>query len=615
MKTFFNVMYGLLLILYGSSGLIGQSGSSLPAEDSLLKLIQDSQQDSLIMEWYNELRRLTIYVNPERAYGYNQQFGKIAKVLGLERKSAISKAYDATCLIPLGRYEEALNSLFEAEKYFSQEEDLVPLGSVYNSIAAVYEKTERDSLAMIYFNKSFTLAEMNQDSARQALALNNMANVFYRAGDYNKSRQYLERVLSIEDALKEDYRLKYQLNYANTLMKLNKADQAMAADIYKKIIASFQSLDPFSILTAHKGLGKYQQLMKAHSQAIQQFRLAYDIANSNQFNEERLELLFSMSESYSATDDYQTAFAFLIAYHELKDSLIGKEKDKNLIDALTKFDTEKKEQEIKLLEAENVVMDLQIQKAKQTRWILLLGLLVAAIIAGFAVRLQKIKTRHNQQLEQKNQKISKALEEKDILLREIHHRVKNNLQVISSLLKLQAQYIHDDSALLALSEGRNRVNSMAILHQNLYKEDNLTGVDMQSYFTELIEGLFDTYNIDEHQIHLETKIDPLKLDIDTVIPLGLLANELVSNSLKHAFHDIDEAILQVSLWEQDNNLYFMVEDNGIGISQHSSDKDQKGGFGQKLIQALAEKLEAEIDRSSVKGTKVLLKIKDYKKAA
>ena len=604
-----------MVILMGvNASFIGaQSNALLPEEDSLLQLIRGSSQDSMIMEWYNELRRLTIYVDPERALTYNIKFGILAKELGLDRKVAISKAYDATCLIPLGRYEQALSSLFVAEQYFFSQEDLVPLGSVYNSIAAVYEKTERDSLAMVYFTKSYQLAEANQDSARQALALNNMANVFFRAKDFQKSKQYLERVLSIRDALREDYRLKYELNYANTLMELDEREEA--ASIYRRLLASTEKLDPYSYLTIHKGLGKYFQQKEQFVTSIEQFKLADDLAKTNHFQEERIELLFSLSEGYANIGAYKEAFESLSAFQILKDSMIGTEKDKNLIDALTRYDTEKKEQEIKLLEAEKAVMDLQIQKARQTRWILLLGFLVAIIIAVFAFRLQIIKTRHSDQLELKNDKISKALEEKDILLREIHHRVKNNLQVISSLLKLQSQYIQDNSALMALSEGRNRVNSMAILHQNLYKEDNLTGVDMQSYFTELIEGLFETYHINEVDVDLKTKIDPLKLDIDTVIPLGLLANELVSNALKHAFKGIEGAVLQVSLWEENERLHFLVQDNGIGSASTNSDNEQKGGFGQKLIQALAEKLEAQIEKSSDQGTTILLKIHDYKKVS
>jgi len=213
-------------------------------------------------------------------------------------------------------------------------------------------------------------------------------------------------------------------------------------------------------------------------------------------------------------------------------------------------------------------------------------------------------------LTSKNQQISKALEEKNILLREIHHRVKNNLQVISSLLKLQSQYIEDEGAVKAIAEGRNRVHSMALLHQNLYKEDNLTGVNMKEYFTNLIEGLFDAYKITE--IKLVTEIENLTLDIDTVIPLGLIANELVSNALKHAFYNVENGILIVKLWEKDGQLLFNVRDNGKGYNENLV-ADGKKSFGQKLIKSLSDKLEADVQVTTTTGTDVTLSIKDYKK--
>ncbi len=601
-----------LLVLLAHTAYAGVDTEPLPGEDSLLTLIACSDNDSLKMEWYNELRRLTIYENPARALTYIEHYGRLAKELKLDRKYAIAMAYKANCLIPMGRYEEALQSLFEAETYFYRQHDLTPLGSVYNSIAVVYEKTQRDSLARIYFSRSLDLAISNEDPARQALALNNIANIYYRSGDYRQSKNYLEKALAIQESLNKDYRIKYQLNYANTLLKLNMLTDADR--IYKAVLTDPDVTYNFTRCLTLKGMSKLLQAQGKYKESALRIQEALQLAMDNGFEEEKLEILELSSTAFSNSGDFRKAYEMLAAYQVLKDSLTGTEKDRNLIESLTKYDTEKKQQEILLLESQNRVKDLEIQKAAGTRKLLLVGLLAAVIIIVFAVRMQVAKTRHSKVLEQNNKAISKALREKNILLREIHHRVKNNLQVISSLLKLQAQYIRDESALRAISEGRNRVNSMAILHQNLYKEDNLTGVDMKDYFTQLLEGLFDAYNIDRDRIRLSTEIHSLTLDIDTVIPLGLIANELVSNALKHAFEGIPDATLHVSLWEEKEALYFKVRDNGIGIGSDSIE-NEKGGFGQKLILTLAEKLEAEIKTTSTAGTEVLLKIRDYKKAA
>jgi two-component system, sensor histidine kinase PdtaS len=604
------VVFLFCIAICVTSSVIAQS-SIKPAEDSILQLIEESNDDSLKMEWYNQLRRLTVYDAPEKSLIYVEKFGTLARKLNLDKKFYISRAYYGNTLIALGRYEEALPPLFEAERYFYEKDELVLLSSVFNSIAAVYEQTKRDSLAKMYFEEALQLANNEGDLARKALALNNLANVYFREGNYEKSRDYLEEVLAIKDFPHPDYLLKYKLNYANTLLKLKKLKDA--EHIYLEILDNSVDSDNYTLCMTNKGLGSLYNMKKNYRLSSEHLLVAFQMAIAQKFEHEKAEILELLCEALAQQGKYKDAYKYMVNLQAMKDSLMGLEKDKNLIDALTKFDAQKKQQEIQLLEAQNQVKDLQIAKAAQTRWMLLLGLFGALLLAAFTVRMQVIKSRYSKTLESKNNTISKALDEKNILLREIHHRVKNNLQVISSLLKLQSQYIQDETALRALSEGRNRVNSMAILHQNLYKEDNLTGVDMEDYFTQLIEGLFDTYNMDEHRISLETKINSITLDIDTVIPLGLIANELVSNALKHAFQDMEHAILNVSLWETENTLYFMVKDNGVGLSE--SKADRPAGFGQKLIQALAEKLDAEIEMNSTKGTEVLLRIKDYKKVA
>ena len=146
--------------------------------------------------------------------------------------------------------------------------------------------------------------------------------------------------------------------------------------------------------------------------------------------------------------------------------------------------------------------------------------------------------RQKEEIEQKNSIISKALDEKEILLKEIHHRVKNNLHFISALLGLQTDHVSDQVALDALQEGQDRVQSMALIHQDLYQRDDLTSVNVKDYFIKLTEGLFDSYNIHTDDITLQLDIANLDLDVDTVVPIGLIVNELVSNCLKYAFSDL-----------------------------------------------------------------------------
>jgi two-component sensor histidine kinase len=151
---------------------------------------------------------------------------------------------------------------------------------------------------------------------------------------------------------------------------------------------------------------------------------------------------------------------------------------------------------------------------------------------------------------------------------------------------------------------------MALIHQNLYREDNITGVNMKNYIPLLADNIFNSYNIKGDQVKIEYDIDDLQLDVATVIPIGLVLNELISNALKYAFPEDRKGLLKVSLLNKKNSLLLSVSDNGIGISSEA----ERAGFGTKLIQSFTRKLEGELHISSENGTNVEILIKNYKVA-
>lgn len=507
----------------------------------------------------------------------------------------------------MGNNEEALKSLLEAEEIFTSLSDHSKLISVINSICAVYEGLNLDKEALRYFRRSLDLAKSISDKRRQGIALNNISNIHFRAGNYTKSKNALDSVYTISEALDDQLKEILNLNYANTLMGSKQYQQAQT--LYDKIMKS-KIQDSAILSRCYFGLGKIKYYQGDTELALKHFNKAKSISINNSLTQIANEKDEWIVKCYELKTDFQKAFIELKDSKILSDSMHNLEVEEKVVDALKKYEAEKLEQEIKVLTLENEVNSLNLKKTKQLSLIFIFVALLLGLLAFLAWRLKNIKAKNNIELTSKNQQISKALEEKNILLREIHHRVKNNLQVISSLLKLQSQYIEDEGAVKAIAEGRNRVHSMALLHQNLYKEDNLTGVNMKEYFTNLIEGLFDAYKITD--IKLVTEIEDLTLDIDTVIPLGLIANELVSNALKHAFENIENAVLTVKLWEKEGQLLFNVNDNGKGYNENQVAKSKKK-FGQKLIKSLSDKLEADVQVITTSGTDVTLSIKDYKK--
>jgi two-component sensor histidine kinase len=201
------------------------------------------------------------------------------------------------------------------------------------------------------------------------------------------------------------------------------------------------------------------------------------------------------------------------------------------------------------------------------------------------------------------QQLKTSLAEKEVLLQEIHHRVKNNLQVISSLLYLQSKTIDDPQVLSILQESRHRVRSMALVHEHLYQADYPTHVDAVKYVRTLTGYLMRSYEVRADQIELQLTVDDLRLGIDTAVPCGLLINELVSNALKHAFPNGRTGKIQVAFQAMANGDYQLtVADDGIGLPG-TFEEQSSDSLGLRLVQTLTHQLDGMVEVDTSTGTR------------
>ena len=198
--------------------------------------------------------------------------------------------------------------------------------------------------------------------------------------------------------------------------------------------------------------------------------------------------------------------------------------------------------------------------------------------------------------------LKKSLEEKDLMMKEIHHRVKNNFMIIQSLLQLQSRHIDDADVLEIFKESQNRIKSMAFIHQRLYQHDNLKKINFGDYPETLASDIFKSYVSNPDQITLDIDTADVTLDIDTAIPLGLILNELISNSLKYAFPDGRSGKLMVKSYLKGSEYGLIVSDNGIGLPE-GLDYEKSDSLGLKLIYSLSDQIGAEVKVDTTNGTK------------
>jgi two-component sensor histidine kinase/ligand-binding sensor domain-containing protein len=250
-------------------------------------------------------------------------------------------------------------------------------------------------------------------------------------------------------------------------------------------------------------------------------------------------------------------------------------------------------------------------------WFIVLAILLGGGIFYYSIvgrtrRILKQKMELEKEVKERTLEISRQNEEKTLMLKEIHHRVKNNLQVISSLLNLQADGISDKKVLSLFEDCRHRVNSMALIHEKMYQSKNLVNIDIRNYIDELIRSLIDAYDTNK-TIHLHTDIEEHPFRIDTIVPLGLILNEIISNSLKYAFNDMQEGDLYVSLKKTGANQYLLeVSDNGKGIPS-TINFEKAESLGMQLILMLSEQINGEVTMKREKGTKYKIEFEEEEK--
>lgn len=277
----------------------------------------------------------------------------------------------------------------------------------------------------------------------------------------------------------------------------------------------------------------------------------------------------------------------------------------------TEFAPALKTHEMTQIQLENALIHNQNTTIQAQKKQLKMALVFCGIIIALLIYFLLQRNKWNRILNEKNAIIEKNLKEKELLLQEIHHRVKNNLQLISSLLSLQSRNVDDKSATLALQEGQARVQSMALIHKNLYSDNASSGLEVKDYVIQLTQQLLQTYGLNPDKIDLQLDVDPISLDVSTLVPLALIINELITNSLKYAFDQHETGKIQLSLKPTDDNqLLLRIQDNGKGFDPLQN----TDGFGTKLIQALAAKLDATVNYFNQNGTLVEILIHNYKLA-
>ena len=511
-----------------------------------------------------------------------------------------------------GNYELALRNHLAALELRKMLGNDKHIAHSYNNIGLVYRSRKDYRNAVKFYKQSYRLKESINDENGMLNSLINVGAAFQTNGQFDSAYHYGLRALQLAKKINstEDISASKE-NIAASLVNLKRPDEAMKyLEETDKDSALLQNKR--QLITHSETYGDMYLQKNDIASAMKHYQIGLQAAKSNN-RLEAMEVFYrKLSRAFYRQDKYLDAYDFLDLSKSISDTLLNTENSRQVNEMSAVYETAEKEGRIQNLSAENALNISEAKSRSRERNYFIISSLLFLSLAAVAYKALTGNRKKKEQLDKQNKIIEKSLAEKEILLREIHHRVKNNLQIVSSLLSLQSNYIKDEQALDAVKESRNRVQSMSLIHRNLYQEDNLTGINVQVYIENLTDNLFESYNIQPGRIKLSKEIEPINLDVDTVIPIGLILNELITNSLKYAFAAGREGIIKVILKEQNENLYLSVYDNGIGLPP-DFEPGAKKSFGHKMINAFLQKLKGEIKMYTEDGTKVDIVIKNFKK--
>ncbi len=343
----------------------------------------------------------------------------------------------------------------------------------------------------------------------------------------------------------------------------------------------------------------------------------YDISKELQSLSKETESLEMLYKAYMKIGNSQEAIKYADRYIVAIDSLYSEQKQKTITDIQIKYETEKKELEIELLNSENDLISAKLDNSNTARknqkmviYLLTLGFLMVCVFIFVIYKFYRQTKRVNNVLYQKNDIISKQNEEKEILLKEIHHRVKNNLQLISSLFDLQMDKSDNIKVRSVFTDAQSRLKSIAIIHEILNQNENKNVISFKSFINELTESI--CYSLSGNKkISLSTEVgDDLLFDIKKTISLGLIINELLTNSIKYACSEEVTSIIKITITRLNkNDIMLEFSDNGDGLPQ-GFDIDSADSLGLRLVNVLIEQLSGKINYIFDSGAKFTIEFPD-----
>ena len=522
----------------------------------------------------------------------------------------------------------------------------IQLQGVYDEIGADYLDMSSYPQALSYEFKALEIARRLRDTSMQLCEINNhIGIIYYKTHEFDQSIKFFDAALNTAMAYKDIqtiylltsnicqselllkrpreglHTLEYTLHRFPTQKNDVNTDLAFTTSFVKAYIMlrQFNNAKPYcehllDVISHYpipdKTLSDMYSVLIQYFFGSKQYARELIYLNKNNALTNRLGIPINISvntirwfELDTAQHDYKAAVGHLLTYYKVYNSIYNATKDKQINQLQVQYETKEKEDKIKLLNQKSALEQRNLNQAILVKKIIIGVVLVLLVITCLLYRQYLGKQKSNIIISQKNLLLEQLVKEKELLVKEVHHRVKNNLHTILSLLESQAAHLKDEG-LAAVEVSQHRIYAMSLIHQKLYQSEDIRTIMMDRYITEFVEHLGDSFEGTKH-VHFILEIEPILLTVSKAVPLALIINEAITNSMKYAFPDKRPGIVTISMHQHGEQVSLLLADNGIGIGDfHKHPKANTLGI--ELMKGLCKEIHGQIAFTDDFGTKISL---------
>ena len=544
----------------------------------------------------------------EKGLAYTQQAVSINQSIGALQ--SLSENYVNLGIIyeDLGQYERGRECFMKAlsinDSYRAKPEDY---RVIYNDLGKNSIVQGQYEQAIVYLNKALPINQAQNRATSLVHNYRNLATAYYGLKKVDQAIQYGEKAIFLVERT---------------------GDAPLTQSVYKMMARMYantaQYAKAYHYLTQQKRIE--DSLMNLEkTRTVAQLEGRYAVQKANELATVQANLALAKTREIARIESVKERQIAAIQAKEIRriaqiKAVADIEKTRAVAEVQAKYATQKRINQIAVLAQKNQLQTRQVQL--MAGGLGLLGVLLSILVGQYWAlrRANRRLSAQNEIITSSSQQLVNQADQLRTLMKELHHRVKNNLAIVSSLLTLQANGLTDEKAIQAVRKGQQRVQAMSLIHQRLYHADRVTIVNMREYLTDLAESLMQAYGYEYDNFDLRVDVALQDLDVDVAMPLGLIVNELITNSFKYAFTHQERPLLRIGLHYasglSQTGITLEVQDNGPGIEATAWQKsNNRTSFGTRLVKSLTEQLEGQFELLSQDGTLCRLYIPQTRMAA